>query len=114
MQTKHSLSGLFLLLVVSLCSVAFAADLSLADAKQQGLVGEQYDGYLAAVASAPAPAVRALVSDINAKRRAEYERIAQTNNLALADVEALAGKKAIEKTAGGGYVKLQGQDWQRK
>lgn len=113
MQTKQTLQRFFLLLVVSLCGIAYAAGLSLADAKQQGLVGEQYDGYLAAVGSA-SPAVRALVNDVNAKRRAEYERIAQANNLALADVEALAGKKSIEKTASGGYVKLQGQDWQRK
>jgi len=114
MHTRQTLQGFFLLLVMSLCGVAAAADPLLDDAKRQGLVGEQYDGYLAAVASAPTPAVRALVNEVNGKRRAEYERIAQANNLARSDVEALAGKKAIEKTASGGYVKLQGQDWQRK
>jgi uncharacterized protein YdbL (DUF1318 family) len=77
-------------------------------------VGEQYDGYLGAVAASPAPAVRSLVSDVNGKRRAEYKRIAQANDLELADVEALAGRKSIQKTAAGNYIKLQGQSWQRK
>jgi uncharacterized protein YdbL (DUF1318 family) len=114
MHNKLTLQWLFLVLVVSLCSIASAAGLELAQAKQQGLVGEQYDGYLAAVDSSATPAVRALVSEINSKRRAEYQRIAQANNLALSDVEALAGKKAIEKTSAGDYVKLQGSSWQRK
>ncbi|MFP6814876.1 MAG: YdbL family protein [Pseudomonadales bacterium] len=114
MQTKPILQSLFLLLLLSLSGFAFAADLSLDGAKQQGLVGEQYDGYLGSVASSPAPAVRSLVAGINAKRRAQYERIASTNKLALAEVEALAGKKSIQKTTAGNYVKAQGGGWRRK
>jgi uncharacterized protein YdbL (DUF1318 family) len=114
MQTKQTLQNLFLLLVLSLCGVASAAGLSLGDAKQQGLVGEQYDGYLGAVAASPAPAVRSLVTEINGKRRAEYQRIAKANSLTMSDVVALAGKKSIQKTTAGNYVKPQGQGWQRK
>ncbi|MCZ6710070.1 MAG: YdbL family protein [Gammaproteobacteria bacterium] len=114
MHTKPILQSLFLLLLLSLCGVASAAALSLGAAKQQGLVGEQYNGYLGAVASSPASTVRSLVAEINTKRRAQYNRIASTNKLALAEVEALAGKKSIAKTIAGNYVKAQGGSWRRK
>ncbi len=39
-----------------------------------------------------------LVSDINEKRRAAYERIAKQNGITLDQVANLAGQKAIEKT----------------
>lgn len=86
--------------------------LELHDAKNQGLVGETLSGYLAPVGSVT-PEISALVSSINSQRKAEYQRIAQKNNIAVKDVEALAGKKAIEKTPAGQYVNVTGQ-WQRK
>ena len=86
--------------------------LELHDAKNQGLVGETLGGYLAPVGSVT-PEISALVSSVNSQRKAEYQRIAQQNNIALKDVEALAGKKAIEKTPAGQYVNVTGQ-WQKK
>lgn len=93
---------------------ALAAGMSLADAKQQGLVGEQYDGYLGVVSSPASGEVQSLVTSVNGKRRAQYQRIARTNEISLADVEALAGQKAVQRTAPGNYVKLQGQGWRKK
>lgn len=90
-------------------SLAFALDLD--SAKAQGLVGETDSGYLAAVQ--PSAEVSALVSDINSKRRAEYERIARQNGIAVADVEKLAAKKAIDKTPAGQYVQVGGS-WRKK
>lgn len=110
---KHISSRLFTLaaLLILLTGTAWAADLQ--GAKAQGLIGEQSDGYLGLVsASAPAD-VKALVSDINSKRRQTYQDIAQRNNTSLDAVEALAGKKAIEKTPPGQYVKPAGS-WLRK
>ena len=102
------------LMGVLLCFVAvsaWAADL--ASAKGDGIIGEREDGYLGyVVGDAPADVV-ALVNDVNAKRRAEYERIAAKNNLRRADVESLAGKKAISRTAAGGYVYSAGR-WMKK
>ncbi|NIP13200.1 MAG: DUF1318 domain-containing protein [Pseudomonadales bacterium] len=94
-------------------SVVAGAATGLDAAKAQGLVGEQHDGYLGIVSSAT-PEVRALVSDVNAKRRAQYQRIAQTNGIEVKDVELLAGQKAIQRTTRGHYVKLEGQSWRRK
>lgn len=92
---------------------AAAGGLSLDDAKRQGLVGETVEGYLAAVKGSPSAAVKALVDDVNAKRRAEYQRIARENGLELSQVEALAARKAIEKTPPGDWVRVNG-DWRRK
>ncbi len=75
-------------------------------------MGETADGYLAAVGS-PGSEVSNLIKEINRKRRAEYERIARQNNIDLSAVEALAGKKAIEKTPSGEYVRVDGE-WRRK
>jgi uncharacterized protein YdbL (DUF1318 family) len=76
---------------------AFSIDLQ--TAKDQGLVGETPSGYLAAVKS-PSPEVSALIESIN-------------SNTSLQAVEQLAGKKAIEKSAPGSYVKVGGS-WQKK
>jgi uncharacterized protein YdbL (DUF1318 family) len=98
----------FLLLV---SSAAFAADLD--QAKRDGFVGERADGYLGLVEASAPSEVRALVADVNEKRKAEYQRIAAGNNLEMAQVEALAGKKAIERTQLGGWILLNG-GWQKK
>lgn len=86
--------------------------LELHDAKEQGLVGETLEGYIAPVGSVTLE-ITALVDSINTQRKAEYQRIATKNGIAVSDVEALAGKKAIEKSAAGHYVKLNGQ-WQKR
>ncbi|MDA1074716.1 MAG: YdbL family protein [Proteobacteria bacterium] len=105
---KKLLTALALFL---LTCVALAADLD--QMKKDGLVGERADGYLGMVeASVPADVV-SLVADVNGKRKAEYQRIAASNNLSLAQVQALAGKKAIEKTLAGNWVLLNG-GWERK
>lgn len=88
--------------------------ISLQDAKAQGLVGEQANGYLGLVKSSASAEVKALVNEINAQRRKEYQGIARRNNTELNVVEALAGKKAIEKTASGQYVKLPSGQWVKK
>ena len=101
---------------VALCALfiagaAWAADL--AGSKASGAIGEREDGYLGFVGGSAAPDVVALVESVNDKRRAEYARIAASNGLTRQQVEALAGKKAIAKTAPGGYV-FQGGQWVKK
>ena len=88
--------------------------MSLQDAKTQGLVGEQPDGYLGLVKSNASAEVKALMSDINAKRKQAYQAIAQKNHTDLNVVESLAGKKAIERTPNGQYVRLPSGQWIRK
>ncbi len=98
-----------LLASLFISSAAFA--LSLNEAKQQGLVGEQVTGYLGAVKATNVST--ALVNDINAKRKAKYKEIAQRNGTGLASVEKLAGQKALEKTPSGQFINL-GSGWRKK
>lgn len=103
-----------LLLVFSLPLMAMnlqQAMSNLGAAKEQGLVGEQPDGYLGVVtASAEAGE---LVKLINDARRAQYQRLAKDNSLSLPDVEAMAGQKAIEKTQSGHYIQIN-EKWAKK
>lgn len=90
-----------------------AAD-ALGDAKRAGLVGEQADGYLGIVEPPGSAAVRALVEDINDRRRERYRGIAADNGIELEAVELLAGQKAIEKTPAGQFIRLPSGPWRRK
>lgn len=107
------LIGMLLALVTTLIAVPAWA-MSLDAAKSQGLVGEMASGYLGAVAPSASADVAALISDINAKRRAKYAEIAAKNGTSLAAVEALAGKKAVEETAPGNFVQTSSGAWRRK
>lgn len=100
-----------LVLPASALSLKDAMD-SLSEAKTRGLVGEQADGYLGVVRDEGQAA--AIARLINEARRAEYLRLAKENNIDLSDVEALAGKKAIERTPAGQYVRLPSGEWLRK
>lgn len=97
-------------LLLSCSTLAMA--LGLDDAKSQGLVGEQPNGYLGVVKATP-EAVE-LAADINAKRRTAYDAIAKKNGATLDQVAALAGQKAIEKAAPGTYVKTPDGQWVKK
>ncbi|MEI8617159.1 YdbL family protein [Pseudoalteromonas sp. B28] len=85
--------------------------ISLDDAKNQGLVGEDSSGYLGLVVQNAE--AKAVVDDINAKRKAQYLKLAKKNNLSLSQVEALAAAKTIEKTQSGHYVEVNG-NWVKK
>lgn len=99
------------LLLLFFAGIAFASELD--QAKADGLVGERADGYLGLVDSGAGADVAKLVSDINAKRKVEFERIAKSNNLTLEQVQALAGKKALQRTKPGGWILVNG-GWQQK
>lgn len=100
------------LLGALLLTTPFVSALTLHEAKEVGLVGETVEGYLATVGD-PSPEVRGLIEDINTKRRAQYQAISIRTGADLQAVEALAGKKAINKTPPGQYIRV-GDKWQRK
>ena len=102
---------LFLVLCFSFFTgSAYALDLR--TAKAQGYVGEQANGYIGIVKNGSG--VQALVDDINSRRKAEYQKIATRNGTSLEVVEALAGKKAIEKTPANQYVRDPSGNWIRR
>ncbi len=88
--------------------------LSLAEAKAKGWVGERADGYLGLVDPNAPAAAKALVEEVNAKRRKAYEAIAEKNGVPVEAVAAIAGEKAIAKTPPGQYVMGPDGKWRRK
>lgn len=111
MNILRNLKTVFGALVISALMIAPACALDLGEAKSAGLVGETTTGYLAAVKSSKA--VNALVSDINGRRKAHYQKIAEKNKISLEALEVRAGQKAISKTTSGNYVD-SGSGWQKK
>ena len=114
-RTSHRI-GIAALLALALLAVPSGvvwAD-QLGDAKQAGTVGERPDGYLGVVGSGAGAEVKALVEEINGKRRTSYREIAQKRGISLEAVAALAGAKLVEGAAPGEYVMTSSGKWVRK
>jgi uncharacterized protein YdbL (DUF1318 family) len=94
-------------------SVAYAA-LTLDDAKAKGLVGEQPNGMIGAVADKPAADVATLVDSTNVARLKAYQAIAAKNGIQLEVVEAEAGAKLVNSTPAGQYIRTAAGAWQKK
>lgn len=114
MTLSKYIASLLVLLSLSLPAAALnlnEAMAALGDAKASGLLGEMPNGYLGVVKDADQ--ATEIAAQINQARRAEYQKLAQQNGIKLADVEAIAGQKALDKTPAGQYIQYQGQ-WRRK
>ena len=99
------------LLLVLAFQGAWAIDLHAA--KEQGLVGEANTGYLAAVGT-PSAEVKALVTDVNEKRKAEFERTAEKTGATLVQVQARFYQLAVQRTQPGHYYQDPGGNWKQK
>lgn len=73
-------------------------------AKSAGQIGEGTDGYLHLVDKNAPGDVKALVKDVNSKRKKKYKDIAKTRGVSVENVAALAGAKLVERTSAGHYV----------
>ena len=105
------------ILVVALSGgvLSTSADaLTLDEARAQGLIGEQSNGYLGLVPGQSNAAAAALVQQINAKRRAAYQSVADDHGTSLGSVEALAGRKLIGRLGAGQWFQDQGGQWRRR
>lgn len=111
-KSLRSIILVFGLLLWLPATSALAQNLTLDQAESRGLVGEQLNGYLGVVQSAPG--VQALVDEINLKRRQLYREVARKNVIPLAAVEELAGRKAIEKSNPGEFVQNANGEWVRR
>jgi uncharacterized protein YdbL (DUF1318 family) len=97
-----------------LCFALSAAALDLDAAKQQGLVGEQTDGYVAAVDDSPSDEVKQLVADVNEKRRASYQAIASKNGTDVKAVAGLAAQKLVARAPAGAWIRDGGRWYQKQ
>lgn len=106
------LKKIFWAIFISSCVTTSAWALDLQQAKSNGLVGEQTNGYLGVVKSSTE--VEALVKDINAKRQHHYQRIAKQNGISVQDVASLAAQKAIAAADKGHIIQNKQGQWQTK
>ncbi len=102
-------------LAIALLIAAPAASAgSLEEYKSSGEIGEQTDGYVAAVNAKPSADVRKVVEDINDGRRKKYTAIAEKNETDAATVGQLAGKKLVKRAAPGTNIRKPGEDWRKR
>lgn len=88
------LRSLYIIIVTFLLLTTVSAA-TLGQAKSNGQACEQPNGYLRSTAGAPGD-VKALVKNINAKRKAEYVKIANKNGVAVDQVAKLTAEKVIK------------------
>ncbi|MDG2285474.1 MAG: YdbL family protein [Alphaproteobacteria bacterium] len=91
-----------------------AQALSLDEAKAQGLIGEQPNGYVGVVPGGNNPAAASLTAQINAKRRAAYQNIAKRNATTLQSVEVVAGGKLVGRVKSGQWYMDAAGKWHRR
>ena len=97
-------------------AVAYQAgrDPAYQSARQSGLVGEKADGYLGFVTS-PSPAIKALVEDINIKRRAAYSKEALANGATIEEMALRTGCRLIaERTVAGEKYQTPSGQWKTR
>lgn len=106
---KKILAAIFLTLVLQ---TAWAIDLGAA--KGQGLVGEANSGYLAAVKTPASAEVQSLISKVNARRKAEFEKTAAKTKATVAQVSRRFYELAAQKTRAGNYYQDTRGNWKKK
>lgn len=79
---------------------AMQRDPAYAAARAAGEIGEKPDGYLGFV-TPPSPAVRAMVEDLNIKRKAVYADKARAASATVEEYAVTAGCLAISRTVAG-------------
>lgn len=83
-------------------------------ARSEGLVGEKTDGYLGFVVP-PTPAIKALVDDINIKRKALYTEQALANGSTVEEFAFTNGCRLIrERTVPGEKYQAPDRTWKTR
>lgn len=100
--------------LILLLAAAHAWAIDIHSAKDQGLVGEARSGYLAAVKTPASADVESLIRDVNAKRRAQFERTATKTSATLVQVSNRFYELAVQRTAVGHYYQNADGRWVRK
>lgn len=106
---KKILTAILLILTMQ---TAWAIDLH--DAKAQGLVGEARTGYLAPIQKPASSEVKALISSVNAKRKAQFERTAKNTSTTVPQVSNRFYELAVQKTKPGHYFQDKDGRWKKK
>jgi uncharacterized protein YdbL (DUF1318 family) len=91
-----------------------AAKTAVDNAKAQGLVGEQGDGFLGFVAASTDPALAAAVAEINAGRMQVYRETAMRTGVTPEAAGQATAQQLFARLPGGQYFKPLDGNWVRK
>ena len=97
-------------LTLLFASPVMAQDAAVNAAQADGTVGEQADGYLG-LHGAPSPDVRALVEQINSKRRAVYTDMAAKKGVSIGDVAGATACQILESVGPGQWWRDAAGAW---
>lgn len=121
-MTRLAAAAIAAVTIVAVAAFTFSAparaqsgpDPVVESARKAGQVGEQADGYLGIVQSAPAD-LKARVDQINIKRRAVYTDLAAKRGVTVNDVAAAAACKLFEsRVANGERYRDENGAWQTR
>ena len=111
---KHLKSARLIAAAVGLAVIATPVlaqrDPAYAAARETGRVGEKMDGYLGIVGAATAD-LKAMVDDINIKRKAVYAQQAQAQHATVEEYALTAGCLAIARTVPGEKYQAPSGAW---
>jgi uncharacterized protein len=112
MNDKSEMIIAAMLLAATASTAAYAQrDPAYQSARDGGLVGEKTDGYLGFVV-APSPAIKALVDDLNIKRKAAYTKEAAANGATVEEMALRNGCRLIaERSVAGEKYQLPNGAW---
>jgi uncharacterized protein YdbL (DUF1318 family) len=82
--------------------------------RADGVIAERYDGYVEIRASNAPSDARALVADVNAKRRALYTQRAGESNVPVAEVGKVFANKIAGSAPSGTYFRQPGGGYVRR
>ncbi|HET7708097.1 MAG TPA: YdbL family protein [Sphingomicrobium sp.] len=101
------------LTVLGLTAPAAAQTPALNAARQAGVIGERFDGYMG-YAVAPSAALRSQVEAVNIRRRALYSNLAASKGVSPQEVGITAGCQLLAKVAVGQAYMLNDGAWRRR
>jgi uncharacterized protein YdbL (DUF1318 family) len=94
-------------------AMAEGRDPAYAAARAAGQVGEKMDGYLGVIGT-PAAGLRAMVDDLNIKRKAAYASKAQANGATIEEYALSSGCQLILNTQPGEKYQAPNGTWQTR
>jgi uncharacterized protein YdbL (DUF1318 family) len=107
-------AGLGLAALAGSSAYAYGMQDAAGELRSTGQVGEQADGYLGLVGSAPA-AVRARMDAINIQRRAAYTQLASQRNATIEEVAAATACQIFaNRVDPGQYYRLPDGVWRQR
>lgn len=110
----RTMAVLALVLAVFAAAPGPAAAQSLDELRANGVVGERFDGYAVVRDAGAGAGVKAMVDDINAKRRAIYAERAKAQGVASDQVGRVYAEQILQKAPAGTWFQSPDGKWVQK